>query len=884
MSDTTRTLIAKRTWHYGLVAVVGLVCLTAALQAVRGQDASRKPDALDQAAPVRVQSAAHALTATGQKAASAKEEPAAAAIDPDLERILAETPVGQPVSVLVFLSEQVNLDAITDQMDAQRVTLRERHETVVRALQETAAATQGNLLAHLNALQQDGRIEEFQPFWVANCTRVDATKDVIGELAARPDVGMIYFNYPIETIEPVAEPTGGPDGTRGGGPEPGLIAVRAPEVWAMGYTGEGILVATLDTGVDGNHPALASRWRGVADPRYDGHPEWAWFDPVTYTTFPQAFGSHGTHTMGSVCGGAPGDQIGVAPGAQWIHAAVIDRVSLWQTVQDAILAFQWMIDPDEDPSTNWDVPAVCSNSWGIGSWHNVPPFNSPCDPSFWGYLDACEAAGIVILFSAGNEGSGGDTLRRPADRATDEYRTSAVGAVDAQNPDPPWPIAGFSSRGPSYCTPGGEAAIKPELAAPGVNVRSSVPGGYDSYSGTSMASPHVNGAVALVRQACPDLTVQEVLQILYDTAHDQGPNGNDNDYGFGMLDVYEAVQLAQSMCSGLWISFPNGLPHILTPGEPTLIDVKITANDEDYVEDSGMLHYRYSGDTFWTVPFVPLGGDMYQATLPAAHCDDTPEFYFSAEGTESGVVYMPPDAPDETYTATVGEFITTFAENLDTDPGWTTQSQWAFGQPTGGGGEHGGPDPTSGHTGSNVYGYNLQGDYPNYMPEYHLTSTAIDCTELYNVHLKFWRWLGVEQAIYDHAYVRVSNNGTNWTTVWQNTGEVADYDWVQMDVDISDVAADQPTVYLRWTMGTTDVGWRYCGWNIDDVRLVAFVCEEEIPGDLNGDGCVNQEDLGILLADWDCTGGDCPGDCDGDGDTDHADLGILLAHWGEGCP
>ncbi|HUU95362.1 MAG TPA: S8 family serine peptidase [Phycisphaerae bacterium] len=885
MSVTTRTLIAKRTWRYGLVAVVGLVCLTAARQAVRGQDASRKPDALDQAAPVRVESAAHALTATGQKAAPAKAEPAAAAIEPNLERILAQTPADQTLSVLVFLSEQVNLDAITAQMDARRATLRERHETVVFALQATAAATQGNLLTHLNALQQCGRIEEFQPFWVANSIRVDAPKDVIGELAARPDVGMIYFNYPIETIEPVAEPAKGPDGIRSREPEPGLIAVRAPEVWAMGFTGEGILVATLDTGVDGNHPALASRWRGVADPRYDGHPEWAWFDPVTHTTFPQAFGSHGTHTMGTVCGGAPGDQIGVAPGAQWIHAAVIDRVSIPQTIADAKLAFQWMLDPDEDPSTNWDVPAVCSNSWRLATYHGYPP----CWDEFWSYLDACEAAGIVILFSAGNEGPAPQTIGRPPDRATTEYMCCAVGAVDAQNPNPPWPVAGFSSRGPSYCTPGGEEAIKPELAAPGVNVRSSVPGGGyqgDGWSGTSMASPHVNGAVALVRQACPDLTVQQVLQILYDTAHDQGPNGNDNDYGFGMLDAYEAVQLAQSMCSGLWISFPSGLPDMLTPGEPTLIDVKITANDEDYVEGSGMLHYRYSGDEFQTVPFVPQGGDMYQATLPAAHCDDTPEFYFSAEGTESGVVYMPPNAPDETYSAVVAvpEFVTTFTDDLDTDPGWTTQSQWAFGQPTGGGGEYGGPDPTSGHTGSNVYGYNLQGDYPDYMPEYHLTSTAIDCTGLINVHLKFWRWLGVEQPAYDHAYIRVSNDGTNWTTVWQNPTEITDYSWVEMDVDISAAADDEPTVYLRWTMGTTDGGWRYCGWNIDDVQLVAFVCEEEIPGDLNGDGCVDQQDLGVLLADWDCTGGDCPGDCDGDGDTDQEDLGILLAHWGEGCP
>ena len=159
---------------------------------------------------------------------------------------------------------------------------------------------------------------------------------------------------------------------------------------------------------------------------------------------------------------------------------------------------------------------------------------------------------------------------------------------------------------------------------------------------------------------------------------------------------------------------------------------------------------------------------------------------------------------------------------LDRDPGWDTEADWEFGQPTGGGGQHGSPDPTSGYTGDNVYGYNLYGDYPNSLPEKHLTTRAIDCSDLYNVHLKFWRWLGVEQPAYDHAYVKVSNDGDNWTTVWQNLTEITDYSWTQMDLDISEVADNQPTVYLRWTMGTTDEGWTYCGWNIDDIQIYAF--------------------------------------------------------------
>ncbi len=159
---------------------------------------------------------------------------------------------------------------------------------------------------------------------------------------------------------------------------------------------------------------------------------------------------------------------------------------------------------------------------------------------------------------------------------------------------------------------------------------------------------------------------------------------------------------------------------------------------------------------------------------------------------------------------------------LDTDPGWSTDGQWAYGQPTGGGGQYGEPDPTAGHTGSNVCGYNLSGDYPNNLSQMHLTTGSIDCQDFYNVHLIFWRWLGVEQPDYDHASVAVSVNGADWVTVWENAAEIADTEWTQMDVDISSIADDAETVYLRWTMGTTDGGWMYCGWNIDDIEVWAI--------------------------------------------------------------
>ncbi|MBN1511047.1 MAG: hypothetical protein JXB13_03455 [Phycisphaerae bacterium] len=211
--------------------------------------------------------------------------------------------------------------------------------------------------------------------------------------------------------------------------------------------------------------------------------------------------------------------------------------------------------------------------------------------------------------------------------------------------------------------------------------------------------------------------------------------------------------------------------------------------------------------------------------------------------------------PDECELA--GGVVTVASFLLDADPGWTTEGLWAFGQPTGqgGGGAGGGrPDPTGGYTGSFVYGYNLNGNYEENLPERHLTSTAIDCTGVTDVTLSFWRYLGVEAPDFDRASVYVSHNGTSWSRVWQNADEVSDSTWVPQEIDISSVADNQPTVYLRWTMGPTDESVVFCGWNLDDIIVRGNASGG---GDANGNGILDECEQ--------------PGDCDFDGDVDEAD-------------
>jgi len=167
----------------------------------------------------------------------------------------------------------------------------------------------------------------------------------------------------------------------------------------------------------------------------------------------------------------------------------------------------------------------------------------------------------------------------------------------------------------------------------------------------------------------------------------------------------------------------------------------------------------------------------------------------------------------------VGTTTLQHAWHLDTDPGWATQDRWAWGQPMGAGGHAGTPDPTSGHTGPNVYGYNLYGDYNNNIDFRHLTTHAIDCSGLYGARLRFWRWLGVEDPSCDKVSVSASRDGATWVTVWENPTEICDTSWVFMDVDLLGIPDDCATLYLRWTVGPTNGTNRYCGWNIDDIEI-----------------------------------------------------------------
>jgi len=216
---------------------------------------------------------------------------------------------------------------------------------------------------------------------------------------------------------------------------------------------------------------------------------------------------------------------------------------------------------------------------------------------------------------------------------------------------------------------------------------------------------------------------------------------------------------------------------------------------------------------------------------------------------------------------------------LDVDPGWNRDLAWAFGHPVGGGSHN--HDPSNGYTGVSVFGYNLNGDYANNMSVRYLTTTAIDCSGLIDVELRFYRWLGAER--FDHATVEVSNDGVDWTAIWQNPtdSDVSENSWSLQAYDISAIADDQTTVYIRWGMGPTDYSTTYPGWNIDDVQIWAIAPPCSEPGDMDGDGDVDGDDLQgftdcYLLGDPAAPGCACA-DVDGSGTISPTDLDLFVA-------
>ena len=214
------------------------------------------------------------------------------------------------------------------------------------------------MVRKLRQLQAAGLAASIKPHWIANIVEVEVAVSELIALAARPDVRTIFAVPKITAIKPTRVDWAP---TLAAGVEDNLKFINADDAWAAGYTGTGRVICSFDSGVDGLHPALFNTWKG-----HDGDSAAAWFDPHDRESFPHTISgvstSHGTQSIGIIIGhdDATGDTVGVAPGARWIAAAVIDIPGT-----SIIDAFEWAADPDGDPNSIDDLPDVISHSWGV---------------------------------------------------------------------------------------------------------------------------------------------------------------------------------------------------------------------------------------------------------------------------------------------------------------------------------------------------------------------------------------------------------------------------------------------------------------------------------------------------------------------------------------
>ncbi len=462
-------------------------------------------------------------------------------IDPLLLKKMEEASIMEKIPVIIYLKDQVDLDQMEEVLKmsvpyGERVPVDFRYKTIITALMNIAEESQPAVLNSMEQYKTNGDLTDIQKFWIRNIIVAKATSGTILEMSKWENIGTIYYDGLLAYDKPVDAKPGEamPEGV-----EPGLRAINAHKLWEVGITGQGRIVMGMDTGVNGNNTAFNNRWRGTLP---GIKPTWAWHDPSSNTTFPidgDAADNHGTHTMGTMCGRYPnGDTLGVAPDAFWIASNSLMGGS--PHTSRSIYGFQWAANPDSNINTMNDVPDVISNSWFDP---NVE--GTQCETNSGGYgpvIQAVEALGTAVVFSAGNSGSAASTITAPKNRARTATDIYAVGAVDGNTAG--YPIASFSSRGPTKCTTVPDSLkIKPEVSAPGVNVRSAFQtSGYRTLSGTSMASPHVAGAITLLRQAAPFMTGTELKYLLMRTATDLGTAGEDNTFGWGIIDVWRAYQ------------------------------------------------------------------------------------------------------------------------------------------------------------------------------------------------------------------------------------------------------------------------------------------------------------------------------------------------------
>jgi bacillopeptidase F len=677
-----------------------------------------------------------------------------------------------------------------------------KRSAIVSTLRAKANETQSSVKTYLEQEKKKGNVKEFESFYIVNAMAVTGTKQVMERLATFPEIEEILPNEKVQLIpsessntstQSIADPLDTVEWN--------IAKIDAPPVWKMGIDGTGIVVASIDTGVQWNHPTLKTKYRGY-DPANPDQPDntYNWFDVITGKAAPFDDLGHGTHTVGTMVGSEPNgnNQIGVAPGAKWIavKAFSVDGAG----GDDLLAAGEWVLAPKDAQGIPHPekAPDIVNNSWGggpgINDWYRQMVQN-------W------RAADIFPAFSAGNAGPGVGSASNPGNLP----ESFATGATDINNQ-----IAGFSSRGPSAY-----GVMKPDIAAPGVGIRSATPGNsYGFMNGTSMASPALAGVVALMKQANKSLSVDAIEQILFKTAipltDSTYPTSPNNGYGHGLVNAYNAISSiltgigrvqGQVDHEGQDTENPTYQHTAPTETYSNMVLPLIVQAQDNVSLISVELQYRTSETADWqTLMASRTTGNYkdgtYQAVIPAEAVQNSTLTY-RWRITDYGAHVVTSDH----YNVPVKTGISTgYFQDFESTPiGWLsygTKNTWEWGAPTAG--------PEKAASGEKVYGTKLDGNYDNFA-NMSLMMPPIVVPEG-NSYLQFKDWYQLESK--DLGNVFVSTDKQNWQQLSSFTGSSSK--WTQRQIDLSAYAGQQ--IYIAFNV-TADGITVLPGWYIDDVAL-----------------------------------------------------------------
>lgn len=494
---------------------------------------------------------------------------------------------------LELLANDENVRVLIKMRKKPQVAQTRSTDSVVKTLQKEAKRAQRSVLDYLrgtvkaSSSETKGAVKanSVHSFWLVNLVSAELNKAQIAEVAKLPGVVTIYEDRVFHVYHPeMVDPEESVWDNIG--------FVNAPEVWALGYRGQNVKVAVIDTGVDPDHPELASALGGEA-PYHEGY--WVEFDEngnQVPDSVPHDSDTHGTHVSGTAVGRNVNLRIGMAPEAIFGHVLALPQGS--GTLPQLLAGMQWAVEHGFQ---------VVNGSWG----------GSGLDEEFAEAVANMATAGVFPVFAIGNDGP--DETGAPGNTPYAE----AVGAFDAEGE-----IAEFSGGGvvqyPNYPYPEASETIKPDISAPGVAITSAVPGGgYEAYNGTSMASPHVTGAVALLLSKNPALTADEIRVILRESVggkvgllNDPGARGKDTRYGWGRLNTLKAIQAVPAPpTSGMIQGYLQGEDEFIAGGMVTLVGPEtrtLTTDEHGFYE--GILKegdYQFSVKAMAYLPQTGVG-------------------------------------------------------------------------------------------------------------------------------------------------------------------------------------------------------------------------------------------------------------------------------------